>query len=196
MKLALPSFDMARARLVAETLAWRCGWMPIVAVLLLLAALALLLLVTPVQRLRVQAMEEELSRLAEQSATRVAVAPAEPPLKAFQRTLMPQEQTNELLRHLSQLARDNGVTLTQADLRRVNDNAGVASQLQIALPMRGEYLAMRRFCLSMLAAIPALSIDQVLFKREMVSSSQVDAQIILSVWQLPERRAAATGEQP
>lgn len=196
MRLQTQSFDLSTLRLRGEMLLWRLGWLPVVAVLLLMLAVVCLALVVPVQRLRVDALEDQLAAAVEQSASKVAVAPQEPPLSAFQRVLMPQAQTNDLLRQIHQIAQNSGVTTVQADLRRVNDNAGVASQLQIALPARGDYPALRRFCLNLLSAIPSLSLDQLVLKREQVQSNQVDAQIILSVWQTPERKQVVAGGQP
>lgn len=196
MKLDAKSLDLSALRLRGEMLLWRLGWLPVVAAALLVVAVLCLALVLPVQRLRVEALENELAAAVEQSASKVAVAPQEPPLNAFQRLLMPQAQTNDLLRQIHQIAQNAGVVTVQADLRRVNDNAGVASQLQIALPARGDYAALRRFCLTLLSAIPSLSLDQLVLKREQVQNNQVDAQIILSVWQTPERRVVAAGGQP
>lgn len=190
------AIDPARLRLQAEMLLWRTGWLPVLAVVLLLVTGIQLAVMVPMQRLRVQALEQELAAAERAAPGRVATPPPVSPLQSFQQVLMPQSGTIDLLRQIHQLAAHAGVNTVQADLRRLDDNAGLASQLQIALPAHGDYLALRRFCLSLLASEPSLAIDQIVFKREQVASNQLDAQIVVSVWQQTERRAPVAGEQP
>jgi hypothetical protein len=101
-------------------------------------------------------------------------------------------KTNDVIRRVFELARANNVTITQSDYRRISnrDNAQNAqatqielSQFQIALPVKGNYAQLKRFCLGLLAEMPALSIDQLTFKRDAPNSNQVNAQLLLTLWE-------------
>ena len=55
--------------------------------------------------------------------------------------------------------------------------------LQVAMPVKAEYPALRKFIFSALASMPSLSLDQVVLKREQANSANVEAQLIFSFWQ-------------
>ena len=71
----------------------------------------------------------------------------------------------------------------QADYRRIADAQKGYTQLQIGLPVKADYLSLRRFIFSALSEMPALSLDQLIIKREQANGTQVDAQLVWSLWQ-------------
>lgn len=186
------SFDPQRARLVGEVLVWRAGWLPFAAIALLVVGMLGWAILVPVERARVAQLDARAEQLSRQAAQGRFAKPEEPSLLVFKRALSPQSATNDILRQIYQLASDNHVTPIQADFRRVRDNAGLTSQLQVALPVRGNYPAIRRFAFSLLGSVPSLSIDQITMKREQISSDMVEAQLIMSVWQTPTESGSRT----
>jgi hypothetical protein len=113
----------------------------------------------------------------------------EPPLVTFKNQLLPQEDTIAQLRMILQLASNAGVSVVQVDMHRQNDASNVYSQLQITLPLKGNYQSIKRFCLDLLQGMPALSIDQLVLKHE--QGSDASAQLSLSLWQEAGSKGAA-----
>ncbi|HEX5125193.1 MAG TPA: GspMb/PilO family protein [Rhodocyclaceae bacterium] len=189
--MKLPAtMNPSRARLWLETTFWRFGLLPIVALLfVILGAIAWLLwvpgqsAVISSQRLRQAALEAQLRNGSPQTRQTVE------PITLFERTLADPAKTNDVIRRIFELSRDSGVTITQADYRRINDKLTTQTtqvpleQFQIVLPVKGEYAALKRFCLSLLSELPAVSVDQLTLKREQLNGTQVDGQLLLSLWQ-------------
>lgn len=189
MSLSLNTIDFQRARLAGEILVWRAGWLPLATILLLAIGILGWAVLVPLEHARVAELAQHARQLERQVAQGRFAKPEEPSLLVFKRALSPQSATNDILRHMYQLARDSSVITVQADFRRIRDNAGLTSQLQIALPVRGSYPAIRHFAFSLLASVPSLSIDQISFKREQIASDMVEAQLIMSVWQTPSENS-------
>jgi hypothetical protein len=170
-------------RLQFEIAYWRFGWRLPAALLALVLGLLIWLLWVPVQLSAASRAQTKLESAEREVSGGGAVRMQEPPLHAFRRILLPQAQTTEQLRMIFQLASDAGLTVSQVDMRRQPDAAGAYSQLQIVLPVRGDYLNIKQFLASLLKSMPALAIDQVLLKREQVGVGPVEAQLSLSVLQ-------------
>lgn len=115
--------------------------------------------------------------------------PEEPPLVTFKNQLLPQGETIAQLRMILQLAANAGVNVVQVDMHRQADSAGVYSQLQIVLPLKGNYQSIKHFCLDLLQGMPALSIDQLVLKHE--QGDDASAQLSLSLWQEAGKGGAA-----
>lgn len=178
-----------RLRLQAELLLWRYGWHLPLAVLALVLALVTGLVWLPAQYLGLQAARAELAR-AEQVSVAVQ-APRTPPLQQFREVLAQQDATPTQLRVIHQKAVEAGLSIAQIDMRRQQDAAAGFSQLQVSLPVKGNYQAVKRFLGDVLGQMPSVSIDQFNAKREQVSSNVVEAQISLSIWQ--QAQAPKTG---
>ncbi|MDB5801478.1 MAG: hypothetical protein JWL63_2417 [Rhodocyclales bacterium] len=187
------NFSIDRLRLKAELLYSRQGVLPFVAALLLVLAVLFGVLVVPGQIAAKDNAEQALEKLAQQqlSARSRPVQQHLSPAQSLLRVLADPQTTNAQIRTLLDFAANNGVSVVQADYRRVADshtNTQVAySQLQIALPVKADYPSLRRFIYGALAAMPALSLDQLIIKREQASNAQVDAQLIFSIWQRAPR---------
>jgi hypothetical protein len=189
--MAKMNVSTEKLRLKAELLYSRQGVLPFVAALLLLLAILFGVLVVPGQLAAKDKAEQELDRLTQQ---RVAMRsksahPTLTPAQSLARVLADPQTTSAQLRALLDFAANNGVTVVQADYRRIADTRSTTqsaySQLQISLPVKADYLTLRRFIYDALGALPALSLDQLVVKREQTNSTQVDAQLIFSLWQKP-----------
>ncbi|MEN3111477.1 hypothetical protein ACFONG_08585 [Uliginosibacterium paludis] len=182
-EIRLPSG--ARFRLMVELAYWRHGWrLPLaaVSVLLLLGVAAWL----PIQFARLADANAEFDRDARGSVS--GVKAAMPPLASFREVLVMQDATPTQLRVIHQKASELGLQPGQLDMRRQQDGQGVFSQLQVTMPLKGSYLAVKRFCGDLLEYMPSVSIDQISIKRDDTRPDVVDAQIALSLWQLPESK--------
>jgi hypothetical protein len=113
-----------------------------------------------------------------------AQKPRTSPLQTFQNQLLPQDQTIAQLRLVFQLANQAGVRVSQVDMRRQPDAAGVYSQLQIVLPVKGSYLGIRHYCVMLLEHLHGLSIDQLVIRHD-PPGGELEGQISLSLWQTP-----------
>jgi hypothetical protein len=179
------SIDQLRLR--AQLLYDKQGVLPFIA-----AALSLLAMLIGVLLVLAGLVRQQQA----QSATPASLRRS--PVQRLNSVLADPEKTNEQIRTLLDLAVSTGVTVMQADYRRVaearaptrggTESVAAAvplqySQLQISLPVKADYLSLRRFLYTALAQMPALSLDQLILKREQVSAAQIDAQLVLSLWQ-------------
>lgn len=186
-KLDVSSF--AQLRLAGELALWRYGWrLPLVVTAFLLTVIVCLIWL-PAQYMALESARNALLQ-AERNQAGSGEAPLVPPLQLFRQALVTQEATSSQLRWLHQKASETGLQVAQLDMRRQQGPAGEFSQLQVSLPVKGSYLALKRFCGELLVQMPSVSIDQISIKREQSGSSLVEAQISLSIWQ----EAAPSGE--
>lgn len=179
-----------RMRLEAELALWRYGWrLPLVG-LAVLAALGLGLVWLPLQYSGLGAARAELVRSEALQAQGVGQSSLLPPLQQFRSVLASQDATPTQLREIHQKAIGAGLSVAQLDVRRQQDSASGVSQLQVSLPLKGTYPALKQFCTELLAQMPSVSIDQLIIKREQVNSNVVEAQLTLSIWQQAPRKGA------
>ncbi|MDB5814668.1 MAG: hypothetical protein JWM03_323 [Rhodocyclales bacterium] len=190
--MAGKAFSVDTLRLKAELLYSRQGVLPFVAGALLLLAILFGVLVVPGQIAAKDSAEQQLETLTQQQL-RMRAKPdlSLSPSQSLTRVLADPQTTNAQLRVLLDFAANNGVNVVQADYRRITDvraNSQVAySQLQISLPVKADYPSLRRFIYTALAQMPALSLDQLIVKREQSTGAQLDAQLVLSLWQKAPR---------
>ncbi|MEC5386917.1 GspMb/PilO family protein [Uliginosibacterium sp. H3] len=183
-----------KLRLKAELLYSRQGVLPFVAALLLVLAVLFGVLVVPGQIAAKDHAERELDKLVQQQKS-LRGKPAEKQLSPAQnlaRALADPEVTNAQIRALQDFAANSGVHVLQADFRRVEDTQHAYTRLQISLPVKADYPSLRRFLYSILTEMPALSLDQLVIKREQANSGQLEAQLVMSLWQ---KAAPVSAEQ-
>lgn len=184
--------EAGHLRLDLEIAFWRYGWRLPVALLALGLGVLIWLFWVPVQVTSANRADAQLQQARLETGRKSATGTEPvPPLQAFREILLPQAETSLQLRMIFQWAANAGLTVSQVDMRRQVDAANAYSQLQIVLPVRGDYLKIKQFCSNLLQGLPALSIDQLVLKREQPGAGQVEAQISLSVWQ-----EAAGGNKP
>jgi hypothetical protein len=110
--------------------------------------------------------------------------------QSLSRVLSEQRDTDAQIRQLLELAASMNVTVVQADYRRIADAQHTWSEFQISLPVRADYLVLRQFLFQAMSQMPSLSLEQLIIKHEQPSAPQVDAQLLLSLWQKPAERPA------
>lgn len=185
-QLTLP--DTGRIRLLLELAYSHYGVQLPLALAALVAAVAVWCWV-PLKYGEAHRAAAQLARARVEAAQGIR-KPEEPPLVTFKNQLLPQADTIAQLRMILQLAANAGVQVVQVDMHRQSDSAGVYSQLQITLPLKGNYQSIKRYCLDLLQGMPALSIDQLVLKHE--QGEDASAQLSISLWQ--EAAGTGTGE--
>ena len=183
--MAANTFTLEKLRIKAELLYCRQGVWPFVALALVALAILCAVVLVPGQQALKEHTQSELTRLTREQQELSAKPAADrlTPAQNLARVLVAPQQSNAQIRQLLEIAAGSGVAVSQADYRRVSDGKQMYSQLQIALPVKADYPSLRRFVFTALADMPALSVDQMIIRRDQTGPGRVEAQLILSVWQ-------------
>jgi hypothetical protein len=173
----------ARLRRIGDEL----GATGLVAVGLLAGAGLFFFLVLKPAEARNEALELQLSARAPRGASGPGLSRASSPaakLAAFYRLLETDEQTTERLARLHAIGKEAGVDLRSADYRLQRAGTRI-ERYEIALRLAGTYTQIRTFLATALLQMPALSLDQVSFKRQSASEALVQADVFLSLHRVP-----------
>jgi Tfp pilus assembly protein PilO len=175
----------AQWRLSIEVWLWRHGWGWALAGLLGITCMLVWAFFWVPQRdglVRLESTHAEL-RLRQESS-----AAARQPV--LQRTageelaaVLPHEkQADRLIARTLALARQHGVVIDQADYQYRQETDTKWLQLNMSLPLRGSYPQTRRFIEAVLREHPHLAMNQIGFKRDASTSSQLEAVVSFSAW--------------
>lgn len=113
-------------------------------------------------------------------ATRISDPRTE--LAEFYAALAQPANAPDLLRRLHRVARDQGLTLDQAEYRPLPDPEGKLTRYQILLPAKGTYPEVRRFLVQASGDVPGLAVDSINFQRQQIGDPVVEAQIKLTLF--------------
>ncbi|HAT32027.1 MAG TPA: hypothetical protein DCW29_14575 [Janthinobacterium sp.] len=185
----LPSNLGARLGWQARRLWRRGGWTAAAG----LAALALALLAQQQSQGLLARQRLVAGELA--AAVRLAAlpAPALPDeadgMAAFYAYLPAHDAIPERLKDLVEVAQKSGVTLIKAEYKPQQENNAAFLRYQITLPVKAEYANIQTFLVNALQALPTLTLESVIFKREQIESAEVEARIqfVLLVKKEPRR---------
>jgi Tfp pilus assembly protein PilO len=168
-------------------LASRLGWMGGLGVVLLLFALAF-------HATRVAPHERELAALSTEAGNlqqrlRSGQALASKPnessaeqLAAFYAYFPPSAAAPELLGKIHAAAGANGIVLRSGEYKFERNADQKLARYQITLPLVGSYGQVRRFVATVLADVPAASVDEIQMKRESIASTTLEVRIRLSMY--------------
>lgn len=98
-------------------------------------------------------------------------------LAAFYGAMGPARHPEQELRTLFQLARRNGLQLSQGQYDAKPDPAARLLRYQIMLPLKGEYTAVWSFAQMAMLAVPFASLDELSFQREAIGDAEVEASV-------------------
>ena len=175
LQLRMPPRLQWQAQRLWHTLGWPCA---IGAACLALAAFA-------VQQgdalaARQQQLTAQLAAAARQSALPSAPITLDADadsLAAFHAYLPAHDSIPDQLKALLEVAQKSGVTLAKADYKPQEDGNTAFLRYQITLPVHAEYAQLQAFIVDALQALPTLTLDSVLFKREQIEAGEIDARI-------------------
>jgi Tfp pilus assembly protein PilO len=101
-------------------------------------------------------------------------------LAALYGVLETKDQTTDFLAKLNTIGSSAGVELRAAEYR-LNKTSNRIERYEITLPVTGTYAQIRTFLGKALAEIPALSLDQVSFRKQRANDPQVQAETRLTL---------------
>lgn len=84
-------------------------------------------------------------------------------------------------------AQSQGIELEQGEYKVTRDKQGGLVRFQMTFPVKGAYPQIRKYLTSLMADIPALSLQQVKFKRQKVGDAMVEANIDLVLYLLEQK---------
>lgn len=82
-----------------------------------------------------------------------------------------------LLMRLHEEALANDVTLDQGEYRLVRNEGDKLVHYGVVLPIKGDYLHIRKFLSQLLADIPYVALDSVEFQRQKITDATLEAQV-------------------
>lgn len=108
-------------------------------------------------------------------------------LVEFYRMIPEGRKMPEYLEKIFFLAQTQGIRLDQGEYRVTRSTEGNLVSYQMNLPVKGTYPQIRKYLAALIAGMPALSLQQVQFKRQKVGDPLVDADIRLVLYLLEQR---------
>ncbi len=81
-------------------------------------------------------------------------------------------------------AKADGIDLDQGDYRLVRNKGSKLVRYGVMLPIKGDYMRMRKFLSRALADIPNISLDSVEFHRQKISDTTLEAQVKMTLFLL------------
>ena len=175
LQLRMPPRLQWEAQRLWRSLGWPCA---IGAACLALAAFAMQ------QGDALAARQQQLAAQLAAAARQSALPPAPITLDAdadslatFHAYLPAHDSIPEQLKALLEVAQKSGVTLAKADYKPQEDGNTAFLRYQITLPVHAEYAQLQTFIIDALQALPTLTLDSVLFKREQIEAGEIDARI-------------------
>lgn len=134
-------------------------------------------------------LRQEVRALKKQSA----VVPAKPTaeqiqqqpdrqLQTFYATFPKVKDAPDALEKLNDVAVTQGVNLAQGEYHLVRNGADKLARYEIALPIKTDYLHLRKFLSRLLADMPYVSLDSIEFQRQKISDATLDAQVKMTLF--------------
>ena len=118
------------------------------------------------------------TRLKMELANPVARAlPVESNLTAFYKFFPPEQNVSQLLEKIYQSASNESLRLTHGEYKFTREKEGRLGRYQITLPVKGNYLQVRKFIAKVLNALPMVALDGVSFRRETIGGNDLEAKI-------------------
>lgn len=92
------------------------------------------------------------------------------------------QDKSDALDKLHEAAVAQGVTLEQGEYHLLRNGADRLARYEIVLPIKSDYLHLRKFLSQALADMPYLSLDSVEFQRQKISDTVLDAQVKMTLF--------------
>jgi Tfp pilus assembly protein PilO len=156
------------------------GGVGLAAVGLLAGALLFLLLVLQPLEARKAELTEQVASRGSSAAAGSSLAQTAEKLAALHAFLETREEPTQLLAKLYGAGAAAGVELRAAEYRLHKTGTRI-ERYEITLPVTGSYAQVRSFIGGAMKEIPALSLDQVSFRRQRADDTQVQAEMRLTL---------------
>ncbi len=177
---------------------WRHGWVwpVILATGLLLAAAHWLWIPQQQAALRTSQFEVNTAKQRLQIVRNIPVI-ATPtivtvdPKESLNGYTISEAELSNIVRQITEIAKTQGLVLTQSEFQTSNEGHGGLRQVQITLPVRANYAQVRSFAEAALRQLPMVSVDQIGIKRETIAQTSVEVRLKLSVWVDPRKGSSS-----
>jgi hypothetical protein len=129
--------------------------------------------------------EQLRAELARAAATKTPVGgarQAEQALAGFYGNLGARREAPAALRALFDAAASEALVLETGEYRLLREPGAKLARYQIVLPVKGSYVAIRRFVVRALNDVPGLALDSLELRRESTSSHVVEARVQLTLY--------------
>jgi hypothetical protein len=170
------------SRLDLQLIARRIGWVPCIAAALVIASVAVATLCTAKLAKAIDERSREFAQLRANGSNPNAVVVAEKPLieqrlEAFTALLGDKRDLNNSVAAVFAQSSKHGLTLAEAEYKLEYDKLGGFYLYKMTLPVRGPYLALRRFVDGTLQSVPFAALDEVVFRRDGIGVPQTEAKL-------------------
>ena len=131
--------------------------------------------------------QSDLAALQIKLATQARTAPVvqtsdEQRLARFYAALTPAAEVPTALARLFGIAQTANITLRQGDCVRTENRAGKYAALQLSLPVKAGYPQLMAFIDEALIALPALTLEEVVFKRDTAANATLEATLKFALY--------------
>jgi hypothetical protein len=92
-------------------------------------------------------------------------------------SLWPEERFPDVLAKALAAAEECGLRLDEGAYRVTRESAGPLVRYQILLPVRGDYIQLRRYLAGLGASLPGLALERVQFERPKVGDASLEAHL-------------------
>lgn len=103
-------------------------------------------------------------------------------LASFYQAFPKVKGATDALDKLHDAAMPQGVTLEQGEYHLVRNGTDKLARYEIVLPIKGDYLHLRKFLSQALMDMPYLALDSVEFQRQKVSETSLDVQVKMTMF--------------
>jgi len=108
--------------------------------------------------------------------------PVESNLTSFYKSLPPEQSTVLLLEKIYKSASSESLLLTQGEYKLTREKEGHIESYQIILPVRGNYIQIRKFIAKVMNSVPTAALDGVSFRRDAIGGTDLEARIQFSIF--------------
>ncbi|GAO36451.1 membrane protein [Sulfuricella sp. T08] len=178
---------MSTAAIAAKHFLRRAGWAGILGLAILLGSpIFYATTVLPMQEqlasLKVAQLQLRRDIVKNQRGEGKPAPTGEMQLKAFYGQLPSLNRSDECLAKIYAAAERQHIVLETGAYRLAGAETGNIQRFQITLPIKGSHVQIRHFLSEILTEVPALSLDDVNFKRETIDLTLVNAVIKMTLY--------------
>lgn len=134
------------------------------------------------ESMRIRAAEAELRLARVKSGAERAPESSAQQLASFYGALPGQAEATNWIDRIYAAAGEEKLSLAKGEYSVVSDPAGRLARYQIVLPIRGDYLRIRRFVGAVLETVPHLGLEELSFRRQTITETDVEARIRLTLY--------------
>ncbi|HWW72263.1 MAG TPA: hypothetical protein VN089_20175 [Duganella sp.] len=167
---------------IARRTTQRIGWGGVAAAFILAAIGTLVLVVLLPAREHLRLAQREVVELRAQAgvASRVAkpaVFGTAAQFNEFYRAFPPRAAMPDLVEKLYVAAGDHHIGLERGEYRLIADKGDYLTRYELVLPVKGDYVSIRKFVVQALVDVPTLALDNITFNRQKTEEPSVDAEL-------------------